>query len=546
MNKFYSVLTLVILCIAASVGARVIKDPDFRMSPSDTFSISKVELSDTATRISADIYGSPGDCVVADGDYVLHGEGTGNEYKLRRIEGLYANQNVLLPDSAYVNAVFVFPPLAAADTIVDFIDKKSQGKIWNVSGLNLGQRSDGNIITNIAGTIGGRPDLSWLILMPAQDDPRVNKFRIIPVRNGRFSYRLTTQEPELYVVLTGVDMLRGSMTLYSFFAEGDDVHIDIPTGPVSETDIPVKGGPLTQRFWQNLKSGIRYVSESGINESMDSLRAVHGELTPEAYAIIEALNSGDNLSDQKIDSLNHELTRLQEQGLMLSEEAMRLQSRAERIYKEADDIRNNFIKNDTTLLGLYYIYSKMKQDTPDFRAFLPVFADVYRKRFPNHKYSKAISWFIGVEAAEPGFRVPDFSAPDLEGNVYTLSELIKGKVALVDLWASWCGPCRRHSRALIPVYGKWKDRNFTVVGIANESVDTEAMKKAIAHDGYPWLNLVELNGAGHIWERYGAALGGGRQILVDTEGRVISVDPTAEEVDRYMEQYCNDLNMGVK
>ena len=94
----------------------------------------------------------------------------------------------------------------------------------------------------------------------------------------------------------------------------------------------------------------------------------------------------------------------------------------------------------------------------------------------------------------------DFTAPDLEGNMVKLSDQIKGKVALIDLWASWCGPCRRLSSSMIPVYETFKDKGFTVVGIARENNNTDAMKKAIEQDKYPWLNLVELNDKGNIWE----------------------------------------------
>ena len=71
----------------------------------------------------------------------------------------------------------------------------------------------------------------------------------------------------------------------------------------------------------------------------------------------------------------------------------------------------------------------------------------------------------------------DFSAPDLEGNMVKLSDQIKGKVALIDLWASWCESCRRLSSSMIPIYEAFKDKGFTVVGIARENNNTDAMKR---------------------------------------------------------------------
>ncbi len=47
-----------------------------------------------------------------------------------------------------------------------------------------------------------------------------------------------------------------------------------------------------------------------------------------------------------------------------------------------------------------------------------------------------------------------------------LSDIIKGKVAVIDLWASWCMPCRAKAKAMIPIYEKYKDRGFEIVGVA--------------------------------------------------------------------------------
>lgn len=142
---------------------------------------------------------------------------------------------------------------------------------------------------------------------------------------------------------------------------------------------------------------------------------------------------------------------------------------------------------------------------------------------------------IASESIRPGGKFIDFSAPDINGTEHVLSEEIDGKIAVIDLWASWCGPCRRHSKAIIPIYDKYKDKGFTVVGIARENQNTDAMAAAISKDGYKWLNLVELNDAGMIWQKYGAGKSGGMIVLVDRTGTIVSVNPGTDEIREYVE-----------
>ena len=80
-----------------------------------------------------------------------------------------------------------------------------------------------------------------------------------------------------------------------------------------------------------------------------------------------------------------------------------------------------------------------------------------------------------------------------------------------------------------------KDKGFTIVGVAREQ-RREDMEAAIKKDGYPWLCLLELNDAGKIWEKYGVALGGGSIFMVDKEGKILAINPSAEEVKAILEK----------
>ena len=66
-------------------------------------------------------------------------------------------------------------------------------------------------------------------------------------------------------------------------------------------------------------------------------------------------------------------------------------------------------------------------------------------------------------------------------------------------------PCRAKAKAMIPIYEKYKDRGFEIVGVAREFKNTDRLKQAIKLDGYPWLQLVELDDGCICWEMPGEA-----------------------------------------
>ena len=139
---------------------------------------------------------------------------------------------------------------------------------------------------------------------------------------------------------------------------------------------------------------------------------------------------------------------------------------------------------------------------------------------------------------QPGKPYIDYTVRNTDGQLVPISTLTKGKVALIDLWASWCGPCRRHSIALIPVYEKYKDKGFTVVAIAREQ-KADAMQKAMKRDGYPWPSLLELNDENGVWRKNGADNSGGAMYLIDRDGIILSTSIDAEELEPIIKKALN-------
>ncbi|MEJ2430050.1 MAG: TlpA disulfide reductase family protein [Deltaproteobacteria bacterium] len=73
---------------------------------------------------------------------------------------------------------------------------------------------------------------------------------------------------------------------------------------------------------------------------------------------------------------------------------------------------------------------------------------------------------------QPGFKVPNFTFPDLNGKEVSLSDQ-RGKVLLVNVWATWCPPCRREMPSMQRLYKKFKGKNFEILAV---SIDSEGRK----------------------------------------------------------------------
>ncbi|MDR1172078.1 MAG: redoxin domain-containing protein, partial [Bacteroidales bacterium] len=237
------------------------------------------------------------------------------------------------------------------------------------------------------------------------------------------------------------------------------------------------------------------------------------------------------------------ISQLEKEGKDLSEEAKLLRKEGERIYRTVYvDNLLEYAKMHVDITGYTFLVENIRNAIQyrhynlDVSPMLAIFHDVYEKKYPRHPYTSLLQSYVQAAAIQTGKPCPDVAALDTgTGREVRLSELMKGRVTLVHLWASWCGPCRNHGREMIPVYEQYKDRGFTVVGIAREQ-KKESMDLAVERDRYPWVNLLELNDGHDVWTKFGIGNAGGGEFLVDAQGHFLAVNATPAEMKTILQE----------
>ncbi len=406
--------------------------------------------------------------------------------------------------------------------------------------MALASCTDKQITCTLKGNIYGR-ESDTLYLLKATEDLRFAQ-TMIPIKDSSFEYTLVIPQTEAYELVFKDETDRGAWRPIYFFPENGEIRFNLyPTDEYDKNQI--EGGKLTRQFvdYSKLFEETFKPKAQPLEDSASALRMRNEYYSSEYDSLIRILQqTKDQETLSQIISQIEELRTLEKD---LSPKGDEIRQKIKSLREQANEWRYEYINANPSIVTYYFLISdlltiKYNLINPDEirTAYL-----TFSKKFSDHPYTSLIKDMLqGLETIKVGGKFIDFELPDLKGNMYKLSDVIKNKVALIDLWASWCGSCIETSRSMIPVYEEFKDKGFTICAVAAEIKNTDQMKERIEKERFPWINLVDLDQQNHIWDKYGISNSGGGTFLVDKDGTILAIGPDAEEVKRILRRNSNN------
>jgi thiol-disulfide isomerase/thioredoxin len=395
----------------------------------------------------------------------------------------------------------------------------------------------------LKGEVINRPQSSRLVVLKASEDYRRVEATYIPIHDGKFEHLLCADAEELYQLIFYEEIRAGNYRAVDFIAEPGTCYFTLHSSASNEEwkRNSVRGGKYTGAYYSIIDSLRRESAPlyAALDEKSEQL-SDEDLYTPEANSLREQINRLSE-DDPQVGILLDRFYNLEKEGKKWSQAKKDIEEEFSRIRAEYLCKLLEYAKKHPDITGYTFLMENFQEAidskyyTSDIAPMLSVFYGLYEKKYPHHPYTSTIYNYIQASVIQAGNPCPDVVATDCNGKDISLSELIKGKIALLHLWTSWCGPCRRHGIEMIPVYETYRDRGFTVVGIAREQ-NKEAMIKATKKDKYPWTNLLELNDKNSIWAKFGIGNAGGAEFLVDAQGNFIAVDPSIEKIKEILKE----------
>lgn len=355
---------------------------------------------------------------------------------------------------------------------------------------------------SVAGTIKNRVAKKiYLEVAPSTSMERIVVDSAILEKDGKFSLTAKTKKEEIYNLRLDDDVY----PFASLINDTEKLSVEVDYTDRNEF-YKITGSPNSIAIKDYLKkSGEQIRHIFGLQKEIDSLKNSKGD-----KEIIEKSDSAKTIALQELKFyVQQSISKAGSPSL-----AMFMLRTYQGIAKNPNSGLAAF--DDEVLLAMLMELEGKFPARKDF-------ADI-RKSFQSQLN---ISGLIGKTA-------PDISLPDTEGNIITLSSF-RGKYVLVDFWASWCRPCRMENPNVVAAYNKFRNKNFTILGVSLDD-NKDAWIKAIVNDGLNWKHVCDLTQQSSQGASLYKVSSIPYNVLVGPDGKIIAESLRGEALQNKLEE----------
>ena len=358
----------------------------------------------------------------------------------------------------------------------------------------------------------------------------------VNVKDGHFELDIEGDKTEMYEIIE--DYQRGGCFAL-FLLENDTVRINItPEDDDAACPKVIAGGP-EQEKWLKMERTSKELyghEEDVIIRKLDALE--EDNFYSEAYMqLIKEYKAYDRANPEHVHALEVFYAKrdsMERDKSAYSPEARKLLIAHDSIEAKIEAWTKAYKAKHPMLYGLLYLESALRytyDDVNKAKPYLDEYHQLYEHLFAEHPVHQRIAIKergLRLQPGQPYF--DDYEAATVDGKTVSVGSLYRGRVAIINMWGSWCGPCRAHAKALIPLYEKYHDAGLTVVAIAREW-NMDSFHKAIERDQYPWPTLLDYEDHYGVWEKHANKGGSGKIMLIDRDGTILSVSNDAQELE---------------
>ena len=189
-------------------------------------------------------------------------------------------------------------------------------------------------------------------------------------------------------------------------------------------------------------------------------------------------------------------------------------------YAAENELKEKFIANNASnILGLYELF-ELSKDPDNFSKVNKAFGNLPKSSKSYNLYSDIEDNLTALKSITSGNRAIDFNFTTLEGENINL-DYFKGKVLMIDFWASWCGPCCKELPHVKELYEKYHKQGFEVLGISMDSKEDKWLA-AIEKFKLKWHNYSELKKWDNAFAKKYFVRGIPYNVLIDQNGHIVA------------------------